>query len=101
MADREPPSVVERQHVDRLVAAVLSGLSPGQALGAGITDRLAIVTSVMLSEAAEQLYHEPEGIDVNLDTPAYRRYAALDELLGAMAERKAARPHGKRPLPPG
>jgi hypothetical protein len=92
MRAHEPPTVPERQRVDRLVAAVLSGLDPGQAVGDRVTDRLGIVTAVMLGEAAEQLYHEPEGVDANLDTPAYRRYAALDELLGAMAERKAGRP---------
>src|SRR5579864_4386905 len=70
---------------------VLSGLHPAQAIDAGVTDRLAIVTAVMLGEAADRLDDEPEGVDANLDTPAYRRYAALDELLSAMAERKAVK----------
>jgi hypothetical protein len=85
----EPPTVAERQRVERMVAAVMAGLDAGQAVGA-VTDRLAITTAVMLSEASEKVDYTADGSIVSPDAPQHRRYLALGELFEAMAQQKAA-----------
>ncbi|MGZ6314801.1 MAG: hypothetical protein ACXWNI_04145 [Candidatus Limnocylindrales bacterium] len=87
----EPPTVAERQRVERLIAAVMSGLDPRQAVASAVTDPLGIVTAVMLSEASEKVDYAEDGSLVGPDAPQSRRYMALAALFDVMSE--TARPN--------
>ena len=86
MPDHEAPTVIERQRVDRLVAAVMAGLDPRQAIGAAVTDRLGIVTAVMMGEASDRLFDVPQSEPLDLSTPGHRRFLALGALFNAMGD---------------
>jgi hypothetical protein len=67
-----------------LIGSVLAGTDAGATVGT-VTNRLGIVTAVMLSEASEKIDLEPDGEPVDANAPAYRRYVAL--LDGGVASR--------------
>jgi hypothetical protein len=90
MAQTDPPTVAERQRVERLVGSVMAGMDATAAVGT-VTDRLGITTAMMLGEASEKVDLEPDGEPVDPKALAHRRYVALSELFEAMAQLAAAK----------